>query len=150
MIICPLNAADRYVPTHVGLAAALAALRRPDLAALADGRHEVDSQRLFLLVARGVGRGQAESPLEAHRRYIDLQYVVAGQDLIGWRPTDECRAPRGAFDADRDIGFFDDAPATWLKVAAGCVAILFPEDAHAPLADSGELHKVVVKLAVEW
>src|SRR5690606_33531993 len=98
----------------------------------------------------GFGRGQADSPLEYHRRYLDIQYVVHGTDLIGWQPTGDCRYEQAAFDVERDIGFFVDRPGTWCRVPAGYFAIFYPEDAHAPLGGTGPVHKVVVKIAVDF
>ena len=36
-----------------------------------------------------------------------------------------------------------------LAVSSGAFAIFYPEDAHAPLATSGPIHKAVVKVAVD-
>jgi len=150
MILTPLDAADAYVTLHGGFAAAIAFLRSADIAKLPPGKHEVDGERLFVLIAEDPGRGRDGAPLEAHRRYIDLQLVVDGVDTMGWRPLSNCRQPHGEFDAAKDIVFFDDAPATWFDVPAGSLAIFFPNDAHAPLAGEGRPRKAVVKVAVEW
>jgi len=37
-----------------------------------------------------------------------------------------------------------------LAFPAGSFAIFFPEDVHAPLGTDGFIHKVVIKVAVEW
>lgn len=150
MILCKLADACQYAAIHPGLAAGFDFLRRPDIAELEDGRHGVDGDRLFAIIARGTARGVAESPLEFHRRYIDIQCVVGGQDVIGWLPTTECRQLRSEYDAESDLGFYLDPPATWFPVPAQSLAIFFPEDAHAPLGGSGLVHKVVVKVAVDW
>lgn len=44
---------------------------------------------------------------------------------------------------------FFDRPATWLAVSRGVFAVFYPEDAHAPLASLGPIHKAVVKIAVD-
>jgi beta-galactosidase beta subunit len=44
--------------------------------------------------------------------------------------------------------FFTDPPEAWLPVHNGTFAIFFPEDAHLPLISPGQIHKVVVKVAV--
>ena len=150
MIIAKLDDCDRYAQLQAGLATGFGFLRSVDVASLADGRHEVDGENAFAIVARGFGRGQADSPLEYHRRYLDIQYVISGLDLIGWQPTADCRHEQAEFDAERDIGFFVDRPGTWCRVPAGCFAIFYPEDAHAPLGGTGPVHKVVVKIAVDF
>ena len=100
-------------------------------------------------MSRDQGRGREKSLLEAHRRYIDIQFVISGEDCIGWLPISDCERVSSPYDANRDLEFFFDQPATWLAVSPGNFAAFYPEDAHAPLAAQGPIHKVVVKVAVE-
>lgn len=150
MIIDHLQRAQRYLSTHPGIRAGVEFLRRPDLKQLAAGRHELDGHRLFAIVALDQGRGREKSLLEFHRKYIDIQYLAVGVDIIGWRPTELCDRIATPYDEEKDIGFFYDRPETWAEVPDGYFAILFPEDAHAPLATTGNVHKVVVKVAVDF
>jgi YhcH/YjgK/YiaL family protein len=148
MILAPLAHADRYADLHPRFAAALDFLRRADLASLDVGRHEIDGDGLFAIVDRAAARPRDQAPLEAHRKYVDIQYVIVGREEMGWKSRGDCTDVREAYDAQRDLEFFAGAPSTWLTVAAGSLAIFFPEDAHAPLAGEGEIHKVVVKVAM--
>lgn len=150
MILASLEVADRYAALHPGFAAAFAFLRTGQCDSLPLGKHALDGDRLFALIAEDAGRGRAGAPLEAHRRYIDIQYVVRGTDTMGWLPLERCRRPRGEFDIAKDIVFFDDAPAAWVDVPEGTFTIFFPDDAHSPLAGDGRPRKAVVKVAVEW
>ncbi len=149
MIVDYLQNADRYSSLHAGFAGSFAFLRRADLAQLPDSRYESDGERLFAIVSRIEGRGREKSLLEAHRRYIDIQFVISGQDSIGWMPTADCQRVASRYDSEKDVEFFFDRPATWLAVPSHAFAIFYPEDAHAPLATSGPIHKVVVKVAVD-
>ncbi len=149
MILDTLAAAERYERLHPGFRAAFDFLRSAP-ARLADGRHEIDGERLFAIVATSAGRGRDGAKLEVHRRYIDVQFCAAGHEVIGWRPIAECFKPEGPFDETRDIQFFSDRSLTWLDLPAGAFVVCFPEDGHAPLAGEGEVWKVVVKVAVDW
>ena len=118
MILDRLENADRYEGLLPGLRQAFDFLRRQGpqgLAALAVGRCDIDGDRVFAIAARDAGRGHAASPLEAHRRYADVQYVVAGTDEMGWRSLAACRRERAEYDEEKDIVFFDDKPETWLR-----------------------------------
>lgn len=148
MIIDRLEYADRYVALHPLFGAAFRYLREMDPYEVPDGRHMIQGDELFAIVERTQGRGRDLSPLEHHRRYIDIQYVVAGDETIGWMPTGHCQQSSAPFDSQRDIGFYKDRPQTWLKVPPGCFVIFFPEDGHAPLAGEGSVHKVVLKIAL--
>jgi YhcH/YjgK/YiaL family protein len=150
MLLDRLEDASRYAALHAGIAAGLEFLRQPGLDSLPDGRHGILGEQLFALVARQQGRGRDPSPLEFHRQYIDIQYVVAGHESIGWLPTADGRRIAIPYDPQRDIGFFRDRPETWLALSAGMFAVFFPEDAHAPLAGDGPVHKVVLKVRVRW
>lgn len=146
MIVEHLSRADRLAALHPRFAQAFAFLRRADLATIPDGRHVIDGDHLFAIIARGPARGRDKSPLEFHQRYIDIQYVVSGSDTIGWQPVEACRNLSTPYESDREVGFYADAPDTWLSVPAGFFAILYPEDPHAPLAGTEAAHKVVIKV----
>lgn len=141
--------AGHYAALNPGLARAFAFLERPDAADLPEGRHEVDGERVFAVVARGAGRDRAGALLEVHDRYIDVQCILKGVDRMGWKPRRDCVRPEGAFDPGRDVGFFADAPDAWLDTRAGQFAILFPHDAHMPMISVGPIHKIIFKVAVD-
>lgn len=147
MILTPLTRADRYAALHPQFAAAFTFLRRADLASLEIGRHEIDGEDLYAIVDRAAGRPRDQAPLEAHRKYIDIQYIIAGREEMGWRDLADCAEVREAYDEPRDLEFFQGTPTAWLPVEPGCLAVFFPEDAHAPLVGEGEIHKVIVKVA---
>lgn len=149
MILDCLAACERYAGLHPGFADGFAFLKRADLAELGDGRHEIDGDRVFAIVARTSGKGRENARLEFHRKYIDIQFAIGGTDVIGWRPSGECSAEEATFDKDADCGFFPDGATAWCDLPPNTFMVLYPEDAHAPLATCEELHKVVVKVAVE-
>lgn len=148
MILDDLKNAARYCHLQAGFRQGFEFLQRTDLLALAGGRHELLDDRVFALINRDPGRGHEGARLEAHRKYIDIQYVVDGSEEIGWRPTTECRELVEAYDESRDIMFFADPPHTWIRLPVGKFMIFFPEDAHAPLAATGDNVKAVIKVAV--
>ncbi len=149
MILASIQQAHRYAHCHAGLAQGFEFLQTAKLNELPDGKLELDGNRLFAIVAHDQGRGRDGAFLEAHRKYIDIQYVVSGNELIGWQPLASCRNVKEAYNGERDIEFFFDRPASWFELAPQSFSIFFPEDAHAPLAAHGPVHKVVVKVAVE-
>ncbi|MEW6590219.1 MAG: YhcH/YjgK/YiaL family protein [Pseudomonadota bacterium] len=148
MILDTLARADRYLTLHPRFAEAFAFLRTVDLAALAPGRHPIDGDALFALVEDGPGRTRAEAKLECHRRYLDIQLVLAGVDEMGWKPLADCARPATDYDERCDIRFYDDAPASWIATPAGAFCVFFPDDAHAPWVSAGRIRKVVVKVAL--
>jgi YhcH/YjgK/YiaL family protein len=148
MVLGALSQLNRYLDLHPRFQAVADTIESRDLAALAPGRHEIDSSRLYLSVDDNEGRGRARARLESHRRYIDIQVTIEGDEEIGWRPVSECNGPTAAFDERLDIQFYEDIPETWLAVPPGYFAIFFPHDAHAPLAGVGRLKKAIFKIEV--
>jgi len=147
VILDRLENAKRYAGVHAGVAKGLEWLATHEVMQLPAGKHPVDGDRMYLNVVRAPGKGQSKAALETHHRYIDIQYSVVGTDLIGWRPAPTCTMNKG-YDSNRDLEFHDDAPVAWTAIPAGYFAIYFPEDAHAPMGTDGQVHKVVVKVAV--
>ena len=145
MILDLIDQHARYHALHPLFARAFQYLRDTDLRSLAPGRHELDGDRLYVSVDHVEGRGREGARLEAHRRYIDIQVAIEGPEAIGWRPLRACRRAL-PFDESKDIGFFEDAPESWLALRPGEFAIFFPDDAHAPLAERGAVKKAIVKV----
>jgi len=146
MILDVLENAHRYLALIRGFAKAFEFLLRPDLQDLPVGRYEIDGDRIYAMVAKEQGRRKEEAQLETHRKYIDIQLVLAGTDTMGWKPLSLCRHPTGDYDQNADIQFFADRPDAWVSVESGAFAVFFPEDAHMPLISPGQIHKVVVKV----
>ena len=149
IILDKLQNAERYYDMHPAFEKAFTFLRQDGLAELPTGRYEIDGERLFCTISKGLGRSPTEVKLEAHRKYIDIQYTIGGTDEIGWKRTADCRSIDTAYDNDKDIMFFNDEPDSRTPVPAGSFVIFFTEDAHAPFISSGEIHKVIVKVAIE-
>ena len=149
MILDQLSVWTRYACLHSRFAQAFEFLSRPDLASLTPGRHVIDGDRLYVSIDHREGRTRDGARLEAHRRYIDIQYTIDGREEIGWSPLLSCIAPAGTFESERDIIFFDDRPTSWFEVPPGRFAIFFPEDAHAPLGGHGMLRKAIAKIEVD-
>ena len=152
MIAVPLALADRQAPALPGLDLALAFLRRPDAAALPDGRYELDGERVYAIVQRYETLA-GEPRFEAHRRYADVQYLAAGSEVIAAAPLAALRVTE-AYDPGADICFGAVPPgrASRLSLAAGELAILYPEDAHAPRLAAGApapVTKIVVKVEIK-
>ena len=124
-------------------------LLREDLHELEPGRIEIFGKKLFANIDAAVGVGKEKARLEVHRKYLDIQVAVEGEDIIGWRHLSECQHETEPYGKDRDVGFFGDEPVSWMTLKPGDLMILWPEDAHAPLANSGPVRKIILKVAVD-
>ena len=150
MIYDVLENAERYYAVHPGFRAAFEYCRTTDFSKLPTGRNEVDGERMFVVVNRDVGQGREKRKLEFHRKYIDLQYVVAGADEMGWRAESLCRELDTPYKDSADVGFWAERPLSYFNVAAGQFAVFYPADPHAPMSGHEPFVKPVVKIAVDW
>jgi len=147
MILDILENSSRYASLHPAFAAAFKWLREQSCATLPIGRTDIDGDRLYASVQREAGRGQGVAKFETHRRYIDIQYLAEGSDVMGWAHAGNGLKNLG-YDSSRDLEFYADRPTLWIPVPTGHFAIFFPDDAHAPMAGMEFMVKVVVKVAV--
>ena len=148
MILDTLANADCYAAVHPLFKQAFDYLRTTDWGNLAEGKHVIDGEKLFVMMQKGTGRGKEGAKLEVHRRYIDIQYTIADADEIGWKGLADCKVVEMEYTPAGEAALYTDRPETWLHVPAGHFAIFFPEDAHAPLGTEGTFTKAVMKVEV--
>ncbi len=148
MILDTLGNAERYHALHPLFARALGFLSSQDLLTLTPGRIDIKGTDLYAIISIQPGKWPGEAHLETHRRYIDIHYLLAGKETMGWRAASECREVEHEYSAEKDIAFFTDEPSLWLTMHPGTFVVFFPWDAHAPLVANGNLHKVVLKVAL--
>ena len=142
--------ANAHLYTALGprIARGLRFLAETDLGGLAPGKHDIDGKQLFALVSDYTPKPFAEGRWEAHRHYIDLQYMVSGLEQMGVAPT--TRLKETDYQADRDLAWLEGA-GDFLTFGAGQFMLLWPGDAHMPGIDAGvpgSARKVVVKIAI--
>ena len=149
MILDKFDNAHLYEHVHSLLPAAFEFLGAKATADLPSGRHELRGTQLFAIVQQYETKPREQGFWEAHRRYIDVQYVVEGAERMGYANLDRL-AVRDPYDADRDLLVLD-GDGDLFTVSAGHFAVFTPQDAHMPgLAVQGPaiVHKIVVKIAV--
>lgn len=151
MILDTLALWRRYAHLNPRFAAGFAFLEQlsPDVAV---GRHEIDGDAVYALVQRYRTRPVAGMQLEAHRRYIDIQCLLDGRELIQWAPLAGLAEATRPYDVATDAALHPLAADTVpVPLKPGWFTILFPDDAHAPTCAWGEeteVLKVVVKVGV--
>nr|WP_160711897.1 YhcH/YjgK/YiaL family protein [Halodesulfovibrio sp. MK-HDV] len=82
MILDVLEHAARYESLSPYFADAFAFLRRGDLRELADGQYEIVGRSLFATVVHQKGKAVEDAKLEAHDEYIDIQFVIQGNEQV--------------------------------------------------------------------
>lgn len=151
MIVDTLERADLYYSLHAGLRAGLSFLRDPRCATLQPGRTEIDGDRLIAILQDYRTKLASECVWESHRRYIDIQYIVAGIERMGWAPFDRMRVCEH-YDAAKEAAFHE-GDGDFVTVHAGMFTIFFPSDVHKPgmaISEPTPVRKIVLKVAVNY
>ena len=136
-----------------GLERAFEYLAKADLAALPLGRTDVKGDDVYVLISEAETKPPEKVRFEAHRRYIDIQLVVRGQEAIGVAPVSRLTTVE-AYESAKDIEFFAvPGESATVELRADDFAVFAPGDGHRPSLHLDGPHvsrKVVVKVSVEY
>lgn len=119
-----------------------------DLDSLPLGRHEIDGDEMFVTHALVETPNTPQQPLEAHRRYLDVQILLEGDERIGWKPLERIEEFSTAYDEQADIVFSRESPDFFVNLKPHDFCILFPADGHAPAISEGKIRKLIGKIKV--
>ena len=86
MIIDKLENAALYQDFHKGFHEAFTFLQNITNEPFTIGKHIIDLDNIFAINNEYKTKGRNDSKIEAHRKYIDIQYIVEGSELIGYCP----------------------------------------------------------------
>jgi biofilm protein TabA len=148
MIYDKIASFHRYQDLSHNLGTALSYLSNQDFSTIRPGRIDLQGDDLFALVQEYTTRPFEQGVWEAHRRYIDVQYMISGRERIYFAPLETMQL--GTYVPEKDF-----LPMTGdgipLDLFAGFFVVFYPEDAHMPGLQATTLasvKKVVVKIKI--
>jgi biofilm protein TabA len=147
MIIDSIDNAAKYYSVHPLFKEAFDYIKTQDLKSLEVGKFDI-SEGLKGAIAEkeGMTAEESASKFECHNNHIDIQLCITGPEVIGWRPRSTCSNPKGEYNAEKDVSFFNDAPDMHFTLQDNQFAIFFPEDVHAPMIAEGVVKKMIIKV----
>lgn len=148
MVIDQLKNASLYYGMGKGIEAALRYLQSTDATKIEPGRYALDNDRLYAMVQQYETKPKERGFWEAHRQYIDVQYVARGVEHMGFAHLSALKP--GQYDESRDFLPLE-GQGEFALMREGTFVILGPEDAHMPgmaVAAPQPVRKVVVKVRV--
>ena len=153
MIFSSIYANDDLKKYPAAIAKAITYLKETDFDNLADGIYEIDGKMMYAQVFTFTSKPVAEGKPELHKKYLDVQFWINGEEMFGVAPSHGVGNCIEEID-ERDLYFYDGvANESFVHATKGCYAVFFPNDAHRPgLAvdeKPAELRKVVVKVSVD-
>lgn len=151
MIIDRSENARLYEPLHRRFQKVFAVLADPALAQKPDGRYPVEGDDLFYIVQHYTTKPMDQGRFESHKKYIDIQALLAGQETLAWSPITGLEVVE-PYDEAKDIMFYRVGTIlAQTRLEPGLFCLLYPQDAHLPscqVACPAPVHKVVFKIRV--
>jgi YhcH/YjgK/YiaL family protein len=151
MIVDTLANRHLYTPLNPRLAIALTHLADTDFSQLEVGTYPLEGKNIFVIVNDYETKPKEIEPFEVHQQYIDVQYVVSGEEEFGYLPLANQTPSKPYFDkhdyAEYDYEANKD-DAAFIPLKAGMFALFFPGDIHMPgtSATPQKVRKVVIKV----
>ena len=148
MIVCKYQELKTYDAVLPCLENALACVEKLREKGFPAGKHEYEDG--FVVVLRGVTEPFDKTLYETHRKYLDVHYIVEGEETAYYEPMSALTCCK-EYDEDGDIAFFASQDGSGSKIHAGpgMCWVAYPEDAHMPCRYTGtpsEYLKLVIKL----
>ena len=126
---------------------AFAYLKNTDLIKIAKGKYPIDGDNVYASVTMDSTKDLDKTNWESHRKYIDIQYVIAGEEKIGVYPVGKATVTK-EYDEKREAANYL-ADGKLYKAKPGTFFIFFPSDAHRPNITPGGNKpdkKIVIKV----
>ncbi|MEK4509131.1 YhcH/YjgK/YiaL family protein [Paenibacillus sp. FSL K6-2524] len=117
----------------------------------APGRVEIRGNEMYAIVMELDAKSLDEQVAENHESYIDVQYLIEGEEIYGWSPLREGIEPTKPYDSEGDITFYNPQnDEILLPLKPGMFVVFFPHDIHRPCmgTKSTKIKKVVIKIHI--
>lgn len=148
MIKDDLNHAEVYCVLSENLKKGFEWIKNHDLKNMPEGRYEIDKNNYANLQSYIT---KDDAPYESHRDYIDIQYMVEGEENSGRTDYSNCSVVE-QYNKEKDIEFLScDVNEEFFKIQEGEFFVFFPHDAHKPAIKTDtnkKVKKVIVKVHV--
>ena len=155
MIIESKQKIDKVLPyLSIRLARAITYLRDTDFDGLPDGRHDVEGDEIFAVISSYKTDKKEDCISEAHFKYIDVQYLLEGEEFIYYAPLDEqCQTVGHKSEKDDVVVFSEVTNENQYHFKAGQIIIFFPWDVHRTKCKTSskgcKSRKIVIKVRSE-
>ncbi len=147
MIVDKIENLNLYLNLEDGVVKALNYIAKKKFSTMEVGKYELDGDKLFAIVNDYKTKSIEGAESEVHEQYIDVQFIVSGEESIGYAPLNN-QKPTVEYNADSDVAFYNEK-VSLVNMKTGMFAIFYPTDIHMPgiVTDkSVDVRKVVVKI----
>jgi YhcH/YjgK/YiaL family protein len=138
--------ARQYQKNKASWDKAFAWLKATDLQTIAKGRYPIEGDTVYASVTEDSSKDFEKTNWESHRKYIDLQSVIRGEEKIGVCPVSKATVTK-AYDEKLERANYS-AEGKYFTATPGTFFLFFPNDAHRPNITPGG-NKVVKKVVIK-
>jgi len=86
--------------------------------------------------------------LEGHQKYIDIHFLLKGQEIIGWKSLENATQLYKQYSPSNDCVFYEDKPTEYFHLNSGDVFIAYPHDLHCPGISNKRIIKIIGKILI--
>lgn len=148
MIKDNIKRAETYYNISENLKKGFEWIKNNDLKNMTDGRYEI-SDKIYANLQSYTTKDDA--PYEAHRDYIDIQYMIKGAERSGVTDYSNCSV-KEEYNKEKDIEFLNcNSEEKFYELLENEFFVFFPHDAHKPalkINENKNVKKVIVKVGV--
>ena len=139
MIIDNLTNAEKYTSLHKDFKLVFDFLKTSNLAEMNCAKNiQIKGNQIFFNLDEY--ETKPTQKLEAHKKYIDIQVVITGEEYMGYTNIENTTVTE-EYDEKRDVMFLNGRVDKVLATNKNFV-IFYPEDAHMPALSVDEPKKV--------
>ena len=146
MILDTVQNAGLYKNIHKNLAVGLQYIQDTDFSSLEMGKYEIEGDKIFAILQSYDTKEEADCRLEAHKKYIDIQFMISGDEVMGVVPFNNQEISEAL--PDNDVTFFKGT-GDHVLVKEGSFTVFYPSDVHAPGIKAGISNNKIVKVVVK-
>lgn len=147
MIFDNLNNCNLYFPVHPDFEKAFNFLKNTNFSSADCGKIEIENDKIFAMISNYKTKPIFDVKWESHKKYIDIQCLITGAELIGFSDIKNMIALT-EYDENKDILFYS-GEGHYLTLDTTNFAIFFPQDAHAPCISLTENQENVLKVVIK-
>ena len=129
MIIGMIKDAARYQSFSSRMTEALKWLQTVDMTTLQEGKNPIQGEDIFCSINFYDTTGADTRPWEGHRKYIDIHFMIKGEEIIDISPIDAMQVKK-VYNVQTDFIEFEGAAQQHILLKEGMFLIAFPEDIH--------------------
>lgn len=149
MIIDKLENSGTYESIHPLFSRAFDTIKSIDVTKFVVGRQSLIGDELFVIMQQYETKPQEQGVWESHRKYIDIQYILEGEELINTASISDMTL--GEYTEEKDFQQAEGVGAPTI-LREGEFAVFFPQDMHMPcltIEKANTVKKIVCKVAVQ-